>query len=255
MIRTSRGIHFSGVAPHTHHLSQRMLNPMCGLTQEIGFIKRAKFGSRVLTAGADITGVHNLLGHPDPGRGAYHTGGAGIFLNEPVIKSLGETIERYSQLIAEFTNMHELMFLSYEEMQKNAPNVLNKAYLDLFSEEQLNRDKFPFHKFDPKLPISWAKVRSVHSDQFYHIPAQLLFVGYHLKKHLNEPWYGTAVTTGTAAHTDLVSALLGAILEIIQIDSTMGHWYGNHEIPEIIFDNRLRWCRHKIPAHRTMHLI
>jgi len=240
MIRTSRGMHFSGVSANTHHLSKRMLNPMCGLTQEIGFIKRAKFGARVLTAGADITGVHNLLGHADPGRGAYHTGGAGIFLNEPIIKSLGETIERYSQLIAEFTDMHELIFSNYQDMQKNYQNILSPAFLDVFSEEQLNRENFPFRKFDPELPVSWAKIRSVHTNKFYYIPAQLLFVGYHIKKHLNEPWYGTAVTTGTAAHTDLVSALLGAILEIIQIDSTMGHWYGNIEIPEIIFDNRTK---------------
>ena len=67
----------------TNQLMQRMLNPICGLVQEIGFIKRNKFGARILTAGADITGVHTLLNREDPGRGAYHTGGAGIFLNEP----------------------------------------------------------------------------------------------------------------------------------------------------------------------------
>ena len=224
----------------THKLSQRMLNPICGLTQEIGFIKRSRFGANILTAGVDIAGVHHLLNQPNPGRGAYHIGGAGIFLNEPLIKSLGETIERYAQLITELTNSHELLFLSYEAMHRNYLNVLEKEYLDLYNEDQLARKNFPFNAFDESLPLSWIKVRSIHTEKFFYIPAQYLFVGYHIKKHLQEPWYSTAVTTGTAAHTELEAALLGAILEIIQIDSTIGHWYGNHEIPQIIFDKRTK---------------
>ena len=238
MIRTTQLSHATGLSHQTQNLTRRILNPICGLTQEIGFIKRSKFGANILTAGADIAGVHHLLNQNDPGRGAYHTGGAGIFLNEPIIKSLGETIERYSQLIAEFTNTHEFIFASYEAMQENHPNILDKKYLDLYSEEQLARPDFPFSAFEEKLPMSWVKVQSLYTENFYYIPAQFLFVGYHLKKQLNEPWYGTAVTTGTAAHTELDSALLGSILEIIQIDSTMGHWYGNSEAPEIVFDHR-----------------
>jgi hypothetical protein len=117
----------------TRQLMNQMLSPICGLVQEIGFIKRNKFGARVLTAGADITGVHTLLNRENPGRGAYHTGGAGIFLNEPIIKSLGETVERYSQLIAELTSRNEFVFASYEEMTQKYDNVLQREYLDLYS--------------------------------------------------------------------------------------------------------------------------
>jgi hypothetical protein len=34
--------------------------------------------------------------------------------------------------------------------------------------------------------------------------------------------------------------LLGALLEIIQIDSTMGHWYTDYVVPEVIFDERTK---------------
>ena len=231
---------FLGIEPITQQLSKRMLNPICGLTQEIGFIKKSKFGANIFTAGADITGVHNLLNHPDPGRGAYHTGGAGIFLNEPIIKSLGETIERYSQLVAETTNRHELIFASFEQMHKNYPNVLGKEYFDLYSSDQHSRENFPFDQFDETRPISWIKIKAIHKDDYCYVPAQFLLVGYHIKRNLNEPWYATSVTTGTAAHTDIIAALLGAILEIIQIDSTMGHWYTNYQAKEIIFDDRTK---------------
>lgn len=236
MIKT----HYSGsdLEYKTQTLMQRMLNPICGLTQEIGFIKRSKFGSRILTTGAEITGVHNLLNKKDPGRGAYHTGGAGIRLNESIIKSLGETVERYSQLIAEISNQHQLIFSSHEEMQNNHENVLSRDYLDLYTQQQLANEHFPFQVFNEKLPLSWLKATSLISGAAHYIPAQLMLVGYQVKHDQNEPWYATAVTTGTAAHTHLTSALLGAILEIIQIDSTIGHWYTDYVIPEIVFDKR-----------------
>lgn len=228
------------VEPVTNRLMQRMLNPICGMVQEIGFIKRNKFGARILTAGADITGVHTLLNREDPGRGAYHTGGAGIFLNEPVIKSLGEALERYSQLIAELISKNEMVFASYSDMVQKYDHVLQKEYLDLYSKEQLEKAQFPYDKFDEDRPLTWVKIVVMDRQEYHWVPAQLLFVGYHVKKHLNEPWYCTAVTTGTAAHTDQASVLLNSILEIIQIDSAMGHWYTRYDVPEIILDKRTK---------------
>lgn len=222
----------------TRNLMERMLNPICGLVQEIGFIKRSKFGPRIMTAGADITGVHTLLNREDPGRGAYHTGGTGVYLNEPIIKSLGETIERYSQLVAELNLKNEQLFASYEHMVANYDNVLSSAYLDLYSNEQLSKPNFPYNKFDKSLPLTWVNTTVLNAGQPMWVPAQFLFVGYHVKKHSNEPWYSTAVTTGTAAHTDQYSVLLNSILEIIQVDSAMGHWYSDYEAPEIILDSR-----------------
>lgn len=239
MIRINQSNASIALEHKTQKLMQRMLNPICGLVQEIGFIKRNKFGARILTAGADITGVHTLLNKPDPGRGAYHTGGAGIFLNEPIIKSLGETIERYAQLISEL-NQNELIFLNYEEMIKQHENVLPKEYLDLYSQEQFNKEHFPYSKFNSELPLNWLKAQLIDTENYLWVPAQFLLVGYHIKKELNEPWYSTAVTTGTAAHTDKASVLLNSILEIIQIDSAMGHWYSNYEAPEVIFDDRTK---------------
>lgn len=229
---------WSGLDAKTQLLMNRMLNPLCGIVQEIGFIKRAKFGSRVLTAGADLSGVHNLLNLPNPGRGAYHTGGAGIFLNEPLIKSLGESIERYSQLVSELNLSNESLFASYAEMQKRNENIISPNYLDLYDEQQLAKNNFPFQNLDEALPLTWLKLPSVFNRSFLWVPAQLLLVGYQIKKDHKEPWYTSAVTTGTAAHVDLISALLNALLEIIQIDGAMGHWYGNYPAPEIIFDER-----------------
>jgi len=47
------------------------------------------------------------------------------------------------------------------------------------------------------------------------------------------------VTTGTAAHISYLLAFKAAILELIQLDTVMGHWYSNWCAYEIEMDNRL----------------
>jgi thiazole/oxazole-forming peptide maturase SagD family component len=51
------------------------------------------------------------------------------------------------------------------------------------------------------------------------------------------------VTTGTAAHTDPGRALRNAILELVQIDAAMGHWYSPRTAPEIVLGARARSLR------------
>lgn len=239
MIRSYYSSH-TGLHQKTDLLRRKMLNSICGFTKEIGFVKRSKFGPRIFTAGAEIAGIHHLLNRPDPGRGAYHIGGAGININEAFIKSFGESIERYAQLTAEFTQQHEFIFSSYLDMQNNYSNVLNHEYLDLYTSTQLKKQTFPFTFFNQERPLSWVRAKSLLSGEDHYVPAQFVFVGYQIKRDQDEPWYAPAVTTGTAAHTDLTAALLGALLEIIQIDSTIGHWYTDYQIPEILFDERTK---------------
>ncbi len=182
MILKTRLSHCSSVAYDTQRLAQRILNPICGFTQEIGFVKRSKFGASVYTAGAEVAGVHHLLNQNDPGRGAYHTGGTGIFLDEPIIKSLGETVERYSQLIAEYTNSHEMVFASHDEMHRKYSNVLEEKYLNLYTKEQSDRPNFPFDTYDKDLPLSWVKVRSIHSGPFFLYSSPILVCRIQYKK-------------------------------------------------------------------------
>jgi thiazole/oxazole-forming peptide maturase SagD family component len=46
------------------------------------------------------------------------------------------------------------------------------------------------------------------------------------------------VTTGTAAHTSLAGAVRNALLELVQIDAAVGHWYGASDAVEIEPDAR-----------------
>ena len=61
-----------------------------------------------------------------------------------------------------------------------------------------------------------------------------------MRRPEGEPWLISAVTTGTAVHGNHSLAIRNSLLEMIQIDSAMGHWYGSSQAFEIQFDARIQ---------------
>ncbi len=230
---------YNGIQHNTHNLMRRMLNPLCGMVQQIGFVHRGSNEPRSFIAGADLCGVHVLQGRNAPRRGAYHIGGGGVLADEAFIKSLGEAIERYAQLMPDIEKRLTIEFKTYQEMKNEGKNVLDASYLNFYSEQQFARKGFPFQPFNENIPFSWISVNSIYNNfNSLYIPMQLLFVGYAYKKSEGEHWLASAVTTGTAAHITHEKAIKSAILELIQLDATMGHWYTNTKSLRINFDVR-----------------
>jgi len=225
--------------PHsTRTLIHGMVSPLCGLARTLVFNLRARSGPRLIICGAELTGVHVLLNHPEPG--SYHVGGGGVALQEAVIRALAETAERYSQFIAMLGNRHPVTVASYDEMSGRGHRILVAEKLHYFSEDQYALPGFPFQSFDPMRPMGWVKTRSLLDESELIVPAQLLLLGYEVNKQAGEPWLRSAVTTGTAVHTQPNQALRNALLELIQVDSLMGHWYSDGVAPEILLDQRTR---------------
>jgi len=222
----------------TYLLLQRMLSPLCGLNKGIGFNMRSTREPRFLMAGADLTGVHLLRDEPSPRTGSYHIGGSGVTREEVLIRTLGETIERYAQLVSEVSDRHEICVATYDELAANGARVVNADKLSFFSTSQFARPGFPFHPFDRDALMGWVKTRSLLDGEATWAPAQLVLVGYKAKEEIRERVILPSVTTGTAAHTTATAALRNALLELVQIDAAMGHWYSSTVAPRIVLDGR-----------------
>jgi len=231
----------TGLRPVTQRLAKRMINKLCGINIDLGYVSPSRSDLRILTAGANLTGVHTLLGTSDPGRGGYHIGGMGVLPNEAMIKALAESVERYSQLLAMYHLQHQLpqKFATYAEMLLQKEPIIAQEYLSLYQQQQWRNSAFVFEQWDASKPLQWIKVKSLLSQQDVWCPAQFLFIGYRCQYEKGEPWINAAVTTGTAAHVDYSSALRSALLEVIQIDSAMGHWYTNTIAFAIQLDQRV----------------
>lgn len=220
-------------------LIRSMLSPFCGMNQEIGYVSRTSGDMRLIVGSAALTGVHVLFDRPNPGRGAYHIGGTGIFPNESVIRILGETVERYAQLMSDFSFSSRLKYARYVDLKQANENILPLKYLSLYSNDQLSRIGFPFNNLSENSQLSWIKMFSCFDNTPVWVPAQLVLVGYNVRKEDEEPWITSAVTTGTAAHINYPLAFRAALLELIQLDSVIGHWYSSWKAYEITLDSRV----------------
>jgi thiazole/oxazole-forming peptide maturase SagD family component len=240
--RTARLAVRSGAAPIdpgpvTRSLERAMLSPLCGLSRMVGCTLRGYREPRFLTAGVDLTGVHVLRGTHAPPPGFYHIGGGGILRDEALIRALGETAERYCQMIAEASGW-PILRASYDALLARGEPVIDAARLRFFTDDQHAVEGFPFRPFCREDTMGWVSARSLITEERSWIPAQLLLVGYAPRIHDGESWLTSAVTTGTAAHTDPRAAVLNGLLEIVQVDAAMGHWYADGAAVAIEHDDR-----------------
>lgn len=227
---------------HTKKLMERTLNPSHGLIQEIGFVNSAYNNPDLMIAGGVLTGVHVLKNKPNPGRSAYHIGGTGYYLDEPIIKTIGESVERYAQLLADHSPQFKFAFQSRRSLLAQGEETVDVQKLQLFSQEQLGRERFPFQTFTDDSLISWVRMESMlEKGRTVWAPAQMIFFAYDVKLKDNETWFAPGVSTGTASHITETRATLNALLELIQLDSTMGHWYTEAPALKIKWDARTRY--------------
>jgi thiazole/oxazole-forming peptide maturase SagD family component len=215
-----------------------MVSPLCGLDRMLVFSQRSREGPRFIVGGAELTGVHHLLNQADPG--SYHIGGVGVVLHEAVIRALGETVERYAQFVSAFGARHPVTMAAYAEMAERRLSIPAPETLAFFSEAQHASPAFPFRPFDPSRPLGWVKAVSLPDRTEAWVPAQLVLLGYRVRHDAGEPWLLPAVTTGTAAHTRPDQALRNALLELVQVDAAMGHWYSAATAPQIVLDERTK---------------
>lgn len=214
-------------------LRRQMYSPFCGLVTSVGYTVPPRNGPRAFVAGASLCGVHMLTGQGEPGGGGYHIGGMGFVPFEPEIRVYAEAAERYSAALAGIDGRFETRWASHGEMMADGLPAIDTAYLDVRAQDQPG----PFDPYDSRAPLTWVRCPKVGGGVLW-APAHMLFMGYKVRRHDGEPWLQPAFSTGTAVHTEVDRAIEAALLELIQIDATMGHWYGTAPATRILLDSR-----------------
>ncbi len=217
--------HGTHLAPATRRLLGRLTGPLSGLATTIGFVGRGAGEARLVIAGGEMTGVHVLRGQPPPAAGAYHIGGAGFTYDEALIRTLGETVERYASFLTATVRTRSVRQARCAELVGGGARVIAPRGLRWFTEAQLARPGFPFQSITADTSVGWTAARSLITGAESWLPGQEAFPGYLGQR--GEPRYVSGVTTGSAAHSRLDAALRNGLLELVQIDAAMGHWYGH----------------------------
>ncbi|SHF01032.1 YcaO-like family protein [Clostridium fallax] len=174
----------------------------------------------------------------------YHIIGYGNYYEESLIKYTGESIERYSSMVAPKLIEDKIVYGTYKEMCKKG-KVMPLKYIDVFTENQLkeiskNLNYFSSKRITEDDVIGWVKCPSlIKKDEDIWVPASMLFVGYEVSEDKGEKQYIQGFSTGTASHIDLKKALINAIVEYLQIDSFMITWHCKKKCKKIKIDDEI----------------
>lgn len=228
--------HRRRLSPDTARLLARMTGRFTGVAQQIGAVARGRAEPRLCVIGGDMTGVHELTRRQAPPPGSYHIGGCGLSFEDAMIRTLGETVERYASFVAAAFPRLPTTHCSYRELHGRGDPVLVPDRLRWFTDEQLARRGFPCAPFNPDAPTGWVQAPSLLDGGARWMPAQEAFPGYVGRPQ--ERRFVPGVSTGSAAHTRLDLALRNALLELVQIDAAMGHWYSGGTAVAIGSDSR-----------------
>jgi ribosomal protein S12 methylthiotransferase accessory factor len=182
-----------------------------------------------------VTGLDELLPSPDDarhfqvvalpalaavtlGRAAVVPGqpGSGYGTDRALVRAaaIGETLERYA---ATYVPEHELVAASAAEL---GPSAATPETFALFAAEQHAIPGFPFVPFASETRVHWAPAQRVRDGTDAWVPAQLTYLGFPAE----EAPIGYSTSNGLAAAEDWDTALLRALLELLERDAFMLAW-------------------------------
>lgn len=159
-------------------------------------------------------------------------GGAGADPDpEPAwVRAVAEGAERYAMCVH---LPEEFVIASQEEL---GPSALDLVTVPRLSDREYADARCPLKRPDPRAPIRWVRGHSLTEDCERLVPA--------IMTHLYlRPWEGESfwipISTGVAAHTDLATALVSAICEVIERDAVALTWLGRLPLPRIDLEGEL----------------
>ena len=218
----------SGLDPRVRQYMERLVSPLFGPIRRLSASYYDAGSPAHFTLKPELVDVHRRAGLPVAPR--YHLGGFGFSLEESVMRALGESIERGSHMTFHTSFPHLLQRRSQRDLASAGIPHLSISELGRFKPQQRKHQHFPFSVLSEEMELTWAPAIDLRTEKETLLPLQALEVGFPASE---EPRAMLAVTTGTAAHTSYGQALHNALIELLQIDATMGHWYSNSVAPMI----------------------
>lgn len=212
----------------------KLVQPRVGLMDAVSFIPQDLESPVFEIAGTGLGNVTMTFPHIRSDKGDMRDeliGGAGGDVDADLawVRAVAEAAERYSSMV-----------FSEEEFVVASANELGKGALDLntiprCSDRELADPVMRSLRLaDASLPIRWVRGLSLVTREETLIPAILTYMYVH-------PWpaerFWYSVSTGVAAHTNPVSAILAALCEVTERDAIALTWLGRLPLARIETDH------------------
>lgn len=156
--------------------------------------------------------------------------GKGLTISGAVLSAVGEAIERYS---ASIIDPEKIVWKRPDELEGDA---LHLRDLGLYSDEQYDREDFPYVRFDSSIPHPWVLGSWLNNSNPVWLPALFVFLSIELHR---EQLIAQGTSNGLAASSSKDDAALRAILELIERDAFMSTWLTASPTQRIQVDDTL----------------
>lgn len=216
----------------TAHSARDLVQPLCGVVDAIGDLPPREAGLPALVGSIAQTGRLSVLYPAEAGlRAASWTDAVskGFALDTDKTSSntraLFEALERYASSV----------FVK-DEVVTASQNELGAAAMDLAmvprcSDAEYSDPKCPLRPTNPSKPIRWVKAVALGTGRECYVPLVMSHLYVRANKH---EYFWNQISTGVAAHTDLQTAIVSAILEVVERDAIALTWLARLPLTEIL---------------------
>lgn len=123
--------------------------------------------------------------------------------------------------IAPFTSSN--CYKSEKELSSNNQEFLSLIQFLNYSSEEMNNPSFNFDIYSETEKINWVKAKHLNTNETYLVPEQMVYFSTELLKKQKRFLYESS--NGMAIGSSVEEATLSGLLEVIERDSFLVHWY------------------------------
>ncbi|SHL63586.1 YcaO-like family protein [Streptomyces yunnanensis] len=223
-------------------VSRHELKQIASLVSPYGLVSRTTalpvadgdpdFAVRVSSIGDLSKVLYRMQGWSNDGdTGNLNGAGSALAGERARLISIAEALERYS-----ICSWHDDDITVAAEAELTE-DFVSPTRWPRCSAHEFARDDCGLVPYDPAVPIRWVRAWSLTRGCPVLVPAIAVYL--HMAPHSPSERFIRGITTGAAVHSDIRSAVLGGLLEVVERDALSLAWLHRLRLPQLSVDPEL----------------
>lgn len=195
------------------HLKKNVVGP-AAIVRFLHRVRQTPGSVRIVNYACVLNSTELMFGADVPGA----TGAAGLDEYSAMVAALGEAVERYCAACIPWSS------LVYGSQKSIGDQAIGLDKFELYLPEQYTED-FPCRPYSADSQLYWAHGRNLLNNEPFLIPAPQVYIPYIIRdtEHQTD-FVSIGVSSGAAAHSDILLARLNGLYEAIERDAFIITW-------------------------------
>ena len=180
---------------------------------------------------------------PDAAPSFEVSSGTNRIRSEAHIRAIMEGIERFVAFAPAPTGWIA------KEADVPTPTVTPEEF-HTYPAERLARADFPFEAYAPSVEYNWVECTRLADDATVSIPSDFVYL---TPRAAEVPYLLDNNTSGCGAHHSIEAATRNGVLELVERDAVMSHWYSQERKPHVDVESLPAWARYTLAPFRDSY--